>query len=66
MYLASSYTIVYTPIVQEYFYKSCLLCIEISKIYLGLLPFQFSSVTQSCPTLCNLVDWRTTDFLIHL
>ena len=27
--------------------------------------FQFSSVTQSCPTLCNPMDCCTPDFLVH-
>ena len=27
--------------------------------------FQLSSVTQSCPTLCNPMDCCTPDFLVH-
>ena len=26
---------------------------------------QFSWVTQSCPTLCNPMDWSTADFCVH-
>ena len=26
---------------------------------------QFSSVAQSCPTLCDPMDYSTTDFLVH-
>ena len=30
----------------------------------GLL-YQFSSVTQSCPTLCDPMDYRTPGFPVH-
>ena len=29
------------------------------------LRFQFSSVAQSCPTLCNPMDWSTPGFPVH-
>ena len=34
-------------------------------LYHSFWLFQFSSVTQSCPTLCNPMDCRTPGFLIH-
>ena len=27
--------------------------------------YRFSSVTQSCPTLCNPMDWSMPDFPVH-
>ena len=30
-----------------------------------MLSVQFRSVAQSCPTLCNLMDCRTPDLLVH-
>ena len=29
------------------------------------LSVQFSSVTQSCPTLCDLMNWSTAGFPVH-
>ena len=31
----------------------------------GLSSVQFSSVTQSCPTLCNPMDWSIPGFPVH-
>ena len=32
---------------------------------MSILNLQFSSVTQSCPTLCNPMDCSTPGFLVH-
>ena len=40
-------------------------CISPSNEYSGLISFQFSSVTQSCLTLCNCMDYGTPGFLVH-
>ena len=36
------------------------------KVYQTILPhIQFVSVTQSCPTLCNLMECSTPGFPVH-
>ena len=41
------------------------LCIQMSIFFLFSLAFQFSSVTQLCPTLCDPIDCSTPGFLAH-
>ena len=36
-----------------------------AKYFLVLLSFQFSSVAQSCPTLCDLMNHSTPGFPVH-
>ena len=50
---------------KEYIY---LIREELFKKYMYIIKVQFSSVTQSCPTLCNLMDCSMPGFpvLHHL
>ena len=41
------------------------LCGRESRLSLIYLSVQFSSVAQSCPTLCSPMDWSTPGFLLH-
>ena len=50
-----------------FFDFSCLLksCISVSAFEVAIISPQFSSVTQSCPTLCNPMDCSMPGFPVH-
>ena len=41
-------------------------CYNELRIHGSLTMRKFSSTAQSCPTLCDPIDFRTTDFPVHL
>ena len=63
-------TFYYQGICSPYTYTkvqclSCILIFLMSVLYQVYVTVQFSSVTQSCPTLCDPMDCSTPGFPVH-
>ena len=54
------YSVVYNAVSQPFLLKQ-----NAKKCRLAMWPVQFSSVTQSCPTVCDPMDCSTPGFPVH-